>query len=606
MHRVGAEDGASPRPVPMRGPARTAGRAARSAPTVLLTLSLLVMASGCGADEPSSDAVPTGRDVAAAPAAAAPSPDDVLAGLEGEAPSTDLPLFVGVSRGGLHASALPGQGWLSRSGVDTRDENRKTGVLDWAIPIEQEQDGFIEGYADAVSVVSGEPLGLHVSTSASTYRVEVLRTGDYDGRWARSIWASEDLPGRRHTERHRDPATRMVSADWPVSTTVDTTGWMPGAYLVKLIGQDGAASFVPVTIRDRDSRGAVLLVSGAATWQAYNDWGGPSTYRGYEKTDKAEDFALRSVAASFDRPYARGAGAGGFLTAELPAVAAAERLGLRLNYATDLDLQLHPEVLDGAVGVVILGHSEYWSRQMRATVTAARDAGTNLAFLGANAVHRRIRLADSPAGPGRILINYKLGRDDPVTTVDTTADWGRPPHADAQSSLIGAMFACAHSGGDLVIQDAQSWPFADLGLSDGARLEDLIGPEYDRVNLKVTTPRPLQILAHSPTSCRGRPDAADMTWYAAPSGAGVFDAGTLGWTQAMVGSDALTQRVATAVTERVLAEIAHPQAGARIRPRDNVADYYAPDGALRGVPSPSGPSPSPGVTDNIDPDADGG
>lgn len=590
----------------------------RAALSTALSLSLAVVVlagtAGCSPPAPrTTDHVPSA--VAGVPEMAVPGsvraqtdpddtdPGDVPAGLEGEAPVSAAPVFVGVSRGGLHASALPGRSWLRRSGVDTQSENRRPGTQGWSITSDPGNEDRIEGYADAVSVLAGQPLGLYVSSSARTFHVEVLRTGDYDGRWARTVWTSPDLPGGRQTARRSDPVTRMVSAPWRRSTTLDTTGWPPGAYLAKLVGADGAASFVPFVVRDADSRGAVLLLSGVATWQAYNDWGGPSTYRGYEKEDKEEDFAVRSVAASFDRPYARGAGAGGFLSDELPALAAAERLGLHLNYAADIDLHLHPEVLDGAVAVVVLGHSEYWSRQMRTGLTAARDRGVNLAFLGANDVHRRIRLTDSALGAGRVMVNYKLGEDDPVTSVDTTADWGRPPHADPQSSLIGPMFACAHSGGDLVIDDPRAWPFEGLDLTPGTRLPGLIGPEYDRVDLRLTTPRPLQILSHSPTECRGAPDASDMTWYSAPSGAGVFAAGTLGWGRAMVETEEPTLGVVTGITENVLREVARPQAGARIPAQDNVLDHYTPDGLLRGVRPGDVPVP-PGLTDNIDPDAD--
>lgn len=552
-------------------------------------LALVLLAAGCtndgtadGAAAPAEGAVP----------ASSGSAEVVPSGLEGEAPARSAPAFAGVSRGGTHASALPGQSWMVRSGVDAQAENRRPGVAGWTIPAEGGSGRkVIEGWADQVSVLAGEPVGLHVSSTARTFRVEVLRAGDYDGLWARRVWTGPPVPGGLRTQVVQDPATRMVSTRWPVSTTLDTAGWPPGAYLAKLIGSDGAESFVPFVVRDADSRGAVLLLSGVATWQAYNAWGGPSTYRGYEKRDKAEDFELRATAASFDRPYAAGSGAGGFLTDELPAIAAAERLGLRLNYAADIDLERHPEILDGAVAVVPIGHSEYWSRLMRDALTAARDDGVNLAFLGANDIHRRIRFKDSRVGPDRIMVNYKLGEDDPETSEDTTADWGRPPFSDPQSSLIGPMFACAHSTADLVVGDPGAWPFAGLGLRRGERLPDLIGPEYDRVNLKVTTPRPLQVLAHSPTVCRGAPDASDMTWYSAGSGAGVFAAGTLGWVRAMGGADRRTARVVTGVTENVLRQVARPLAGARLPAQDDVGGYYTPDGALRGVSGSPAPAP---------------
>lgn len=48
-------------------------------------------------------------------------------------------------------------------------------------------------------------------------------------------------------------------------------------------------------------------------------------------------------------------------------------------------------MLDGARAVISLGHDEYWTPQQRDAVTKARDAGVNVAFLGANACYRRIR-----------------------------------------------------------------------------------------------------------------------------------------------------------------------------------------------------------------------
>lgn len=564
--------------------------------SVVVSVAVSVLAiAGCGGPPQPQTSADTSPPAPSAAAEQAPP-----AGLEGDA-LAGAPAFVGASRAGLHPSALPeDQVDPEASLINTLAENRLSGVSGWMTAV-QHPGVRIEGYADALSVLSGEPVGLHVSSTAETFTVEVLRTGDYEGKWARRIWVSGAVAGGVRTAVVRDPATRMVSAAWPRSTTLNTTGWPAGAYLAKLIGADGAMSFVPFVVRSAASTGAVLLVHSMATWQAYNQWGGPSTYRGYQREDKAEDFALRSVAASFDRPYARGFGTGTFLTHELPAVAAAERLGLRLNYAADLDLQLHPEVLDGAVGVVLLGHSEYWSRQMRANLTASRDRGVNLAFLGANAVHRRIRLAPSPLGQGRVMINYKLGEDDPVTTEDTTADWGKRPHADAQSSLVGSMFECAHAEGDLVISDPAAWPFAGQGLAAGTRLTGVVGPEFDRVNTVVRTPRPMQVLAHSPLPCRGVPDASDVTWYSDPTGAGVFTAGTLRWVESMTSSDPTVRRVITTATERVLRELARPRAGARIPAQDNVADHYAADGRLRGATAPSA---SAADDDLVDPNAD--
>ena len=78
----------------------------------------------------------------------------------------------------------------------------------------------------------------------------------------------------------------------------------------------------------------------------------------------------------------------------------AERMGLPLAYLTSMDIASDAHALDGASALISPGHDEYWSPPERANVTAARDAGVNLAFLGANAMFRRTRLEPTSAGRG--------------------------------------------------------------------------------------------------------------------------------------------------------------------------------------------------------------
>ena len=52
---------------------------------------------------------------------------------------------------------------------------------------------------------------------------------------------------------------------------------------------------------------------------------------------------------------------------------------------------------------------------MRDGATQALAAGVNLAFLGANACYRQIRLEPSPLGPNRHQVCYKSAAEDPMT-----------------------------------------------------------------------------------------------------------------------------------------------------------------------------------------------
>ena len=236
----------------------------------------------------------------------------------------------------------------------------------------------IEGYADRVSVLPGERFRMSVSTTAPHFTVRAFRMGARPA----EVWRSGSLAGV-HQAPPQTVEGMVTAAHWKPSLTVDTTGWREGAYLMRLDASTGGQRYVPITVRSASTTGRVVLVNGVTTWQAYNLWGGRSLYEGPGGYDG------RSRKVTFDRPYDT-SGARLFLDFERSAIALAERSGVPLAYLTSLDLR--PGVLDGARAVVSLGHDEYWSPGMRAAVTRARDSGTNLAFLGANAVYWRIGL----------------------------------------------------------------------------------------------------------------------------------------------------------------------------------------------------------------------
>jgi hypothetical protein len=429
----------------------------------------------------------------------------------------------------------------------------------------------VEGFADRDSVLAGQPVRLYVSTIAGRFSVRAYRMGWYRGAGARVVWRTGWQPGRRQRAAVVTGAARTVWAPWRPSLTVPTDGWLPGMYLFRIDTDRGLRRFVPLTVRNGSMRGAVVLVNANTTWQAYNDWGGYSLYHGPDGAKES-----RSRAASFDRPYGYGAGAGDFVGAELPLLMLAERLGLPLGYATDVDLHRLPHLLDGAAAVVSLGHDEYWSPAMRAAVTAARDRGTNVAFLGANAVFRKIRFGSTTLGANRLEINYKdatdpIGRTDPS---QVTTQWREPPSSDPESSLTGTYYRCNPVRAAMVVADPSNWLLAGLGLRVGDRLPNVVGSEYDRVHLATPTPRPIHILFHSPLRCGGLPDASDAAYYTVRSGAAGFNAGTSDWITQLNSDDPVVRKVITTVTTRLLRAFAAGPAG-RAHPTTDNAGRYA-------------------------------
>ncbi|MFF3618686.1 N,N-dimethylformamidase beta subunit family domain-containing protein [Streptomyces sp. NPDC002467] len=468
-------------------------------------------------------------------------------------------------------------------GFDVKAENARPGNADWPVT-KAGPDRAVEGFADKVSVLPGESFGLYVSTTAPRFTVSAYRMGWYGGARARLVWRSEALPGVRQPEHTVDSGTRMVRTRWARTTTVETKDWPEGSYLLRLDAQGGEGQrFVPVTIRSASTAGRTVVVNAVATWQAYNKWGGYSSYDG-----PSGGYGTRSLAVTFDRPYDYDDGAGLFLVYEAPLIALAERLGIPLAYATTSDVAREKRLLEGASAVLSLGHDEYWSPEQRAHITAARDAGTNLAVLGANCCFRRIRLEASDLGPDRTVVCYKSSYDqDPAIKRGhpATVDFRSPPGADPESSLLGVIYDGYPVDAPYVVTNPGHWLFEGTGAKAGDRFAHLVGVEYDKVNTGFTTPRPIEILAHSPVVCDGRPSHQDTAYYTTTSGAGVFASGTMRWVEALDaagdgrsgrnhGLDARSGALTTRVTENLLRVFAAGPAGRTHPAQDNVRAVY--------------------------------
>ena len=397
--------------------------------------------------------------------------------------------------------------------------------------------------------------------------------GWYGGRRGQQLETLMRVPGRAQSAPVRQ-ARNMVVARWQTSATLDTHGLPTGAYLVRLDASDGSQGYIPLTVRAKSTRGTVVLVSPVTTWEAYNSFGHYDLYRGVDGR-----FSSRARAVSFDRPYQEHFGSAAFINRELPIVAEAERLGLHLAYLTDVDLDLNPHAVDGARAVITMGHDEYWSSAMRAVVTRARDAGTNLAFFGANDMFRRIRFESSPLGSARVEVNYKIAAEDPAFyrgNRSITADWPSPPHAQPESSIIGSQYNCFRPGraAGVVVSPASAF-FNGTGVTFGTQLPRLVGPEVDRVNLLFPTPRPLQILLHSPFTCPGGRSYADTTYYTAASAAGVFAAGSESWVCAMTRTcaSAKTSAIVRRISDNILRVFAIGPAGRSVKAVDNIRRF---------------------------------
>ena len=226
------------------------------------------------------------------------------------------------------------------------------------------------------------------------------------------------------------------------------------------------------------------------TWQALNSWGGKSLF---PNNSTQEGFLQHHV--SFNRPYDTHEPAP--LQWEIGLLRFLEREGYDVSYTTDVDTDRNPAELRRHRLVISSGHDEYWSKRMRDAFEAARDAGTNLAFLGADIADWQIRYENDR----RTIVKYPKRRGRP----------GRQPRSQDRrfADLVPPRPECelrglAYEGlRDPVSDPPQSYAvnpsalgdpwFAGTGFTATSALPDSVGYSWDTVQPGCAVP-PLTVL----------------------------------------------------------------------------------------------------------------
>jgi len=164
------------------------------------------------------------------------------------------------------------------------------------------------------------------------------------------------------------------------------------------------------------------------------------------------------------------------------------------------------------------------------------------------------------------------------------------PHPRPESAILGNFYQCNPVSADLVVADSGNWLLHGI-VTDGQKLAGMVGNEYAQVDLGVPTPRPLEVLFHSPLTWQHRPGFADVTYYTAPSGAGVFSAGTQWWvcgvdpgcTKPGVDAPAVVRTI-SAITTRLLDAYAQGPTGGQHPAVHNLQQLHIP-GASAPIPA---------------------
>jgi hypothetical protein len=418
---------------------------------------------------------------------------------------------------------------LPRGRNPVQRENRLPGSRSWSLD-QTAPPPRIEGFASEVSVLPGQKVHFHVSTApAARYRIVLYRLGWYQGDGARIVacipGCKSVRQGKARLQPHPDPATGLARAAWPVTDTYRfSRRAVSGYFLAKLELESGRArgevTYIPLILRAPPSRRSKILVQAAVnTWQAYNGWGGKSLYS--PPTSPANH-------VSFDRPYHPKSAVP--ITFEIGLLRFLERNGYDVSYTTDVDTDRSPAELVRHRLVISSGHDEYWSKGMRDAFEAARDSGTNLAFLGADIGDWQIRYEDHR----RTIVEYRDAKVDPVTNPALKTVRFRelvPPRP--QCELLGISYEGLRGNNDPprsyrvnpgALKD--SW-FRGSGFTATSKLPDSVGYEWDGTQSGCATPRLTVLFHYQGLDGYRHPTSAEVVRYVAPSGARVFSSGSL-------------------------------------------------------------------------------
>jgi hypothetical protein len=418
--------------------------------------------------------------------------------------------------------------------------------------------GVLAAYAND-SVLAGEPLQLHVSAAAK-WRASVYRIGYFSGKGGTKV-AEVTGPKRLFTTRQIDPSTRMVAAGWPVAAHIDTTGWPSGLYTVVVRSKAGGTN-IPFVVRPTSAQGTVVVIAASLTWQAYNIWGGRSLYK-----DTGGSFAGRSYAVSYDRPYDHALwGAPIAFGFDVPVARFADEVGIDHVWFTNADIARDPSLLNGAKAVISTGHDEYWPQAYRKALLHARDNGSDLAFLGANAGYWRVALEGE---------DVYCAKDAAIQPKNIRWRDLRKP----ESAVVGMLYDAFPVSGPMVIREPEFALFEGIRLRKGSSFPGLIGIESDRYYPGFQTPQEIEVPTLSPVKCRGTRTWSTMTYYSVGSGASVFATGTMNWTRSLVGPSAkkgvtaASSDFARAVTANLLEGMADGTLPAARRDVPGLPDY---------------------------------
>ncbi|OWT80424.1 MULTISPECIES: N,N-dimethylformamidase beta subunit family domain-containing protein [unclassified Achromobacter] len=303
-------------------------------------------------------------------------------------------------------------------------------------------------YTDAMSYAPGDTVVFHGSSTAPRFSLEIWR----DGVTPDCVHARDELAGEfapMPPQAYRNGCGWPEVHRWTVPGDAASGFYRVAAWCARADGsrflQHHFFVVRPAAAQPRQ-KGRFLFLLSTSTWTAYNDWGGANSYDGIDGPNGKQFSPVLSTLrpwtrglvwlppgaprlcdevprAAGDAPryptkewaytngYAQYYASSGWAQFERHFAIWAEREGYAFDLITQTDLHYRPELLDAYGTVVIAGHDEYWTRQMREAIDRHVDGGGRVARFAGNFMWQ-IRLEDE--GGRQVCYKARADTEDPV------------------------------------------------------------------------------------------------------------------------------------------------------------------------------------------------
>lgn len=454
--------------------------------------------------------------------------------------------------------------------------------------IDEGRSLYIEGYSGEISYAPGEELQLHLSSPSATCELTIARLG----RERTVVLEQKKVEG---IVEHPVPMNASShGCNWPVAFRFPIPqNWKTGYYEVTMRVSDGGGTYTQRNRRSSEStcffvvrpavpgkNSQILLQLSTHTYNAYNNWGGSSLYAYHGRA------GLQGHQVSYLRPPASQ-----FSKWELPFVVWAESNGYAIDYATNLDLELHPELVNSYKLVLSVGHDEYWSAAMRNTVEGFTAGGGNVAFFSGNTCCWQVRWSPET----KSLVSWKQGfnQDEKYSSLATTIPeltslWshylvGRPENAMTGVGFLHGGYHKSHeqlmdASGAFKVHRPEHWLFEKTKLEAETEFggeNTIVGYECDGCELEWRdglpfpthrdgTPESFTVLATAPAKWA----PGDCLWYSqwpgpdhtgnavlgvhtTAGGGTVVTVGSTDWAHGLGGADPAVMQITRNVLDRL-------------------------------------------------------